>query len=222
MADNYPQKTLKFIMDTVFPVRCVGCGLYDTYFCVSCADSVKKRKDLERVGAVITFAAADYNDRLMEKALKTFKYDFVRDIAEPLAEIMRSSIEGIPDQIRSDIFNGGPLLVPVPLHKKRLNWRGFNQSEILAEKIAGTYGLEVKNILVRSKNQKHQADIKDREHRLNNIKDSFNCIDKETLNGRNIILVDDICTTGATLNECAKVMAANGAEKIKALVVARG
>ncbi len=226
MANNYPQKALKFAMDTLFPIKCVGCGLYDTYFCASCLDGVKKRRDLERIGAVITFAATDYNDRLVEKALKTFKYGFVRDMAQPLAGIMRSSIEGLPDPIRSGIFKGGPLLVPVPLHKKRLNWRGFNQSEVLAEKISGFYGLEVKNILTRNKNRKPQADIEDRESRMNNIADSFECPanvnGRPVCAGRNIVLVDDICTTGATLNECAKVLAANGARKISALVIARG
>lgn len=217
---NYLQQIFKFVMDAVFPIRCVGCGVYDTYFCASCLDSVKKRKDLERIGTVVTFAATDYNDKLVQKALKMFKYGFVRDVAEPLAEIMGSSIESVPDPIRSGIFKGNPLLVPVPLHKKRLNWRGFNQSEILAEKIAGTYGLEVKNVLIKNKNIKPQADIEDRENRMNNIKDSFEC--STNINGGNVVLVDDICTTGATLNECAKVLTANGAGKISALVIARG
>lgn len=220
MANNYPQKASQFIMDAIFPIRCVGCGVYDTYFCAACLDGVKKRKDLERIGSVTIFVATDYNNRLIEKALKVFKYGFVRDVAEPLAEIMRSSIDGIPVPIRSGILSGKPMLVPVPLHKKRLNWRGFNQSEILAEKIAGFYGFEVGNILIRSKNRKPQADIEDRENRMDNIKDSFEC--PTNINGRNIVLVDDICTTGATLNECAKTLLSKGAGKISALIIARG
>ena len=114
-------------------------------------------------------------------------------------------------------------MVPVPLHKKRLNRRGFNQSEILAERFAADYKLEVaKNILIRTKNVKPQADIEDREHRLNNIEGSFACPNQEGLDGRNIILVDDISTTGATLNECAKALAEKGAGKVRALVIARG
>ena len=140
-------------------------------------------------------------------------------MAGPLAEVVRTYIDSIP-VISSGLLRGNPLLVPIPLHKKRLNWRGFNQSEILAEKISGFYGLEVRNVLIRNKNIKPQADIEDRENRMNNIKDSFEC--STNLNGRNVILVDDICTTGATLNECAKVLAANGAGKISALVIARG
>ena len=216
---NYPQQILKFTMDAIFPIRCVGCGLYDTYFCASCLAEVKIKNDAELVGALHAFSVANYSDKLIQKALKVFKYGFVRDMAGPLAEVVRTYIDNIP-VISSGFLRGGPLLVPVPLHKKRLNWRGFNQSEILAKKISETYGLEVRNVLIRNKNRKPQADIEDRESRMNNIVDSFEC--PANINGRNIVLVDDICTTGATLNECAKVLAANGARKISALVIARG
>ena len=225
MISIYPQKVIKLAMDAIFPIRCIGCGAYDTYFCVSCLVEVKIKNDAELVGAIPVFSAANYSDKLIQKALKVFKYGLVRDMAGPLADVVRTYIDSIP-VISSGLLRGNPLLVPIPLHKKRLNWRGFNQSEILAEKISGFYGLQVGNILTRNKNIKPQADIEDRENRMNNIKDSFEC--STNLNGRpacagrNIILVDDICTTGATLNECAKVLAANGAGKIKALVIARG
>ena len=216
---NYPQQILKFTMDAIFPIRCVGCGLYDTYFCASCLAEVKIKNDAELVGDIPVFSAANYSDQLIQRSLKVFKYGFVRDMAGPLAEVVRTYIDNIP-VISSGLLNGNPLLVPVPLHKKRLNWRGFNQSEVLAKKISETYGLEVRNVLIRNKNRKPQADIEDRESRMNNIVDSFEC--PANINGRNIVLVDDICTTGATLNECAKVLAANGARKISALVIARG
>ena len=244
MNNNYPQQISKFVMDAIFPTRCVGCGAYDTYFCASCLAEVKIKNDAELVGTLHVFSAANYSDKLIQKALKVFKYGVVRDIAGPLAEVVRTYIDNLSPTISSGLlrgnpraeqqpngavvawpssYDGNPLVVPVPLHKKRLNWRGFNQSEILAERFAADYKLEVaKNILIRTKNVKPQADIEDREHRLNNIEGSFACPNQEGLDGRNIILVDDISTTGATLNECAKVLAASGAGKIKALVIARG
>jgi len=220
MKNNYPQQAANFILDAIFPIRCIGCGKYNTYFCSSCLDCVKKKKDLELAGSVAVFSSVSYNDKLVKKALKIFKYNFVKDMAKPLAEIINVSIENMPVQIKTDIFKGNPLLVPIPLHKKRLNWRGFNQAEILADEISKFYGLKVKNILIRNKNAKPQADIKDKENRMNNIKGSFIC--PISINGRNIILIDDVCTTGATINECAKTLAVNGAGKIKAIVVARG
>lgn len=219
MISIYPQKVIKLAMDAIFPIRCVGCGAYDTYFCASCLAELKIKNDAELVGALHVFSAANYSDKLIQRSLKVFKYGLVRDMAGPLAEVVRTYIDNIP-VISLGLLNGNPLVVPVPLHKKRLNWRGFNQSEVLAEKFAGFYGLEVRNVLIRNKNIKPQADIEDRESRMNNVVDSFKC--STNINGRNIILVDDICTTGATLNECAKVLAANGAGKIRALVIARG
>ncbi|MBI2068731.1 MAG: ComF family protein [Candidatus Yanofskybacteria bacterium] len=219
MIGIYPQKVIKLAGDAIFPIRCVGCGAYDTYFCAACLAEVKIKNDAELVGAIHVFSAANYSDKLIQRALKVFKYGFVRDMAGPLVEIVRTYVDNIP-VISSGLLRGNPLVVPVPLHKKRLNWRGFNQSEILAEKIAGFYGLEVGNILFRNKKRKPQADIEDRESRMNNVADSFAC--SANINGRNVVLVDDICTTGATLNECAKVLAANGAGKISALVIARG
>ena len=219
MISIYPQKVIKLAMDAIFPIRCIGCGAYDTYFCVSCLAEVKIKNDAELVGAIPVFSAANYSDKLIQRSLKVFKYGFVRDMAGPLAEVVRTYIDSIP-VISSGLLRGNPLLVPIPLHKKRLNWRGFNQSEILAEKISGTYGLEVRNVLIRNKSIKPQADIEERESRMNNVAGSFEC--PININGRNIVLVDDICTTGATLNECAKALAANGAGKISALVIARG
>ncbi len=237
---DYPQQVSKFVLDIVFPIQCIGCGVYDTYFCDLCLATVKVRKDFECVGCKRPvaegntcincrndfkinrlFVAADYNDKLIEKALKLIKYNFIKDILEPLMAIIGIYADNLLSQIRFNIFAGNLLLIPVPLHKKRLNWRGFNQADILAEKIAAKYGVELRlNILARTKDSKPQAEIEDKKSRIDNTKDSFECL--INLNGRNVILVDDVCTTGATLNECAKALTEKGAGKISALVVARG
>lgn len=237
---DYPQQVSKLILDAVFPIQCIGCGIYDVYFCDSCLATVKTRNDFECIGCKRPavegntcvncrndfkvsrlFVATDYNDKLIEKALKLIKYSFIKNLSEPLMAIAKIYIDNLFFQNNFNVFAGNPLLIPVPLHKKRLNWRGFNQSEILAEKIAAKYGVGLGlNILVRTKNSRPQTDIGDRKSRINNAKDSFVCL--ADLNGRNIVLVDDVCTTGATLNECAKALAEKGAGKISALVIARG
>jgi len=111
--------------------------------------------------------------------------------------------------------------MPVPLSKKRLKWRGFNQAEIIANILADNFKLEIdaKN-LKRIKNTKPQAKLNERERR-NNLADCFSWLG-DKLNGRNIILVDDVATTGSTLNECAKVLKQAGASEVWGLVVANG
>lgn len=237
---NYPQRPLKLLLDAVFPIRCIGCGVYDTYLCNPCLATIGVRDDFECIGCKKPvaegktctncrgdfkinrlFVITDYNDKQIKKALKLIKYNFIKDLSEPLITIVGSYADKLKSKIGFNIFAGNPLLVPVPLHKKRLNWRGFNQADILAEKISVKYGAELGlNILIRSRNNKPQAEIEDKKSRIDNAKDSFSC--SVDLNGRNIILIDDVCTTGATLNECAKMLTEKGAGNIGALVIARG
>src|SRR3989344_4724234 len=141
MANNYPQVILKFVMDAIFPVRCIGCGTYDMYLCYSCLTGIEIKNDSEMVGNLQIFSAADYRNPLVEKALKVFKYGFIKDMTGPVFSTIRHYIDNLSDNL--GLFDGNPLLVPVPLSRKRLNWRGFNQSEILADKIAEHYGLEI-------------------------------------------------------------------------------
>jgi len=122
-----------------------------------------------------------------------------------------------------NVFEANPLLIPVPLNSRRLNWRGFNQSELLAKDLAGIFQMEMAgDVIERTVNITPQADIKEKEERLKNLSGIFKILNKDKLIGREVLLIDDICTTGATLNECAKVLKANGALKIIGLVVARG
>jgi len=166
---------------------------------------------------------ADYKDSLVEKTLKFFKYKFISDLERPLSVLMKKYLKWLTLDKKFNVFEQGPLLIPVPLHPRRLNWRGFNQSELLAKNIADTFQMEMAtDIIERVGNAVPQADIKEREERLKNLNGIFKIKNKEKIIGRNVLLIDDVCTTGATLNECARVLKANGASKIMALVVARG
>jgi ComF family protein len=122
-----------------------------------------------------------------------------------------------------NVFESNPLLVPVPLHPRRLNWRGFNQSELFAKELADAFQMEMADdVIERTVNTIPQVDIKEREQRLKNLSGIFKILNREKIIGREVLLVDDVCTTGATLNECAKILKANGASKVVALVIARG
>ena len=166
---------------------------------------------------------ADYKNSLVEKSLKFLKYRFIRDLEQPLSVLIKKYLKWLTLDKKFNVFEVGPLLIPVPLHPRRLNWRGFNQSELLTKNLADTFQMEMAGDLIeRTVSTVPQADIKEREERLKNLNGIFKILNKEKIIGREVLLIDDVCTTGATLNECAKVLKANGATKIIALVIARG
>ena len=166
--------------------------------------------------------AAELSDFLVEKMIKVYKYKFVYNMAVPLSVIAKKCIRKLLSR-SFNVFGDSPLIIPVPLHIRRLNWRGFNQAELLAKNIADTYHMSYDgNILIKIVNSRHQANIRPKEERIDNVKGSFAVIESEAVKNRTIILVDDICTTGATLNECAKILKEGGAKRIIGFVIARG
>jgi len=188
--------------------------------------------------------AAFYDEKLVSQAIKSLKYHFIGGLADDLSKLLIIFLDKLIEQSRvlkpslagglnwqsfnrvknipSAILNfKDNLVIPVPLSGKRRRWRGFNQAELLARKVAEKYGLEMdKNNLIRVKHKKAQAKLNEI-NRQENIKNCF-VWRGGNLNNRNIILVDDVVTTGATLNECAKVLKANGAGEIFGLVAAKG
>jgi len=239
---NYPQKSINWFLEVIFPVRCIGCGKFGDYVCRGCLGTVAIKKKFECIGCKRNtpfgqtcylcaktnlvdqlLIVADYNNSLVEKSLKFLKYRFISDLDEPLLVLIKKYLKWLTLDKKFNVFNDGPLLIPVPLHQRRFNWRGFNQAELLAKRIADTFQMEIGlEIIERAGNAIPQADIKEREKRLKNLNGIFKIRNRDKLIGREIILIDDVCTTGATLYECAKVLKANGASRIVALVVARG
>lgn len=138
--------------------------------------------------------------------------------ADILASSCSLETQGLP-KIFLD-FNK-TLIMPVPLHLKRERWRGFNQSKLLAQNVANYLNLEMSDKLIRIKYKKAQAKISAKQERLQNIKGCFKWTGKD-LGGQNIIIIDDIVTTGSTLNEIAQVLKKNNAGEVWGLVVARG
>ncbi len=116
------------------------------------------------------------------------------------------------------------ILIPIPLSKKRLHERGYNQAELICSeliKLDKNINLRYSvDVLIKIKETEHQARIKDRRVRLKNLTGSFGVRNENLIKNRNIILIDDITTTGATLNEAKKVLKLSGARKVIAFTVA--
>ena len=117
----------------------------------------------------------------------------------------------------------GPwLVVPIPLHRQRLRERGFNQAEIFAKHLCSAEGLALRpELLVRKRATKAQAEL-ERDKRHENVQNAFLCHLPHAVEGKSVLLVDDVCTTGATLNEAARTLRTAGAAEVRAISLARG
>jgi len=190
--------------------------------------------------------AAPYEQELLQDLIHTYKYQFIPGLQEPLSELMitiiKSLIECKQERLGKIIDSGigsfelnkfmempkvflepkKVIIIPVPLHRKRLKERGFNQAELLAQKLNSFLGARVEaKILFRQRYTRPQAELGALD-RKENIKGAFVCVPGTNLNGQNIILLDDVFTTGATMQECARALKQAGAGEIYGLVLARG
>jgi competence protein ComFC len=215
------KKILNKILNIIFPIRCVGCGIENNLLCDKCVSllPVAKKTELEYTTSVF-----DYKNETLRKTIWSLKYHGNKDAGKFFAKsIYNILLEDISEQKIFSNFKH-PLLIPIPLSKKRLKERGFNQSEIIAKEMSfldnGTSFTLVTNVLYKIKDTPSQVSIKDKNKRLNNLQDCFIVKDNGLINGKNIILIDDITTTGATIKEARKTLRAAGAKKVIAFTAA--
>ncbi|MEK7659078.1 MAG: ComF family protein [Patescibacteria group bacterium] len=159
-----------------------------------------------------------YKDPAIQKVIKAFKYRFIKDLDQPLGRLMISYL----DKIKGKIDLKDAVIIPVPLHKRKYNQRGYNQSELIASEISEYLNIRVINdCLLKIKPTKDQAKLKGNK-RLENLKGAFICAKPWLATGKKIILLDDVYTTGETMKECAKVLKEAGTNEVIGLAIARG
>jgi ComF family protein len=224
---------LDTILDIIFPDKCLLCGKKGVDLCLDC---LREAPAAERESAKWIFPMYDYRHPVIKKSLWFLKYKGRRRLARVFAEMLYEKIlEELSELSIMENFTDS-ILIPVPLSPKRYRERGFNQAELLCQEIIKInnlrdsvdnthlrHGVNVqlgKNILIKPKETEHQARIRDRNARLKNIARSFVVKNAQLIKNRNIILVDDILTTGATLSEARKILRQSGARKIIAFTVA--
>ena len=219
---------LNTILNLIFPVNCVVCGKSGEDLCLAC---LSISPPAERETAKWIFPLFDYRHPSIKKSIWLLKYKGKKCLANIFAEVLYGWIqEELSDLVIMENFCD-PILLPIPLAPKRKCERGFNQAELICQKLMKLdslylrHGVDVnfgfeKNVLVKLKDTKHQAQIENRSERLKNIVSSFSIKNPEKIKGRNIILIDDVTTTGATLNEARKVLKQAGAKKIIAFTIA--
>lgn len=211
---------MQFVLDVLFPVFCVGCEKEGNALCGAC----KKKIIVRRVPSLLhpravykIYAACEYSQPLVRELIQQLKYNSMKENSEHCAELILSHFALI-DFIASE----NTAVIPVPLSRRRLRERGFNQSALIAQRIARALSLPcVAGALARIRHTAPQTKTKERKERIENVKGAFACGDNKAVKGKNIMLIDDVVTTGATLSECAKALKAAGAKKIIACVVAQ-
>ncbi len=219
--------------DYFFPKNCLQCRAEGAWLCESCREGLSftdgrfcpfcgRVGDLFRVckkcgqktGIKKVFSLLRYSDPLARKIIKNFKYRYVKDMARELDPLFRKFFIKYKKLIEME----NAVLVPVPLHWYKECDRGFNQAEELAKIIGKILGLPIENKLIFKKLSKNQAEL-EKEDRYSNLCGRF------FLRGRapkNIIIADDVFTTGSTVKEMASVLKSAGAENIQVITLARG
>ncbi len=245
------QRIKILILDVLFPKFCLSCGQEGAFICPACSIKIPVQRNYycyicgkrspdgktcrsckTKTGSFLTglLIASDWDNLLIRQMVYEYKYRFVKELAEPLEEVLKKFLE--INQLISSQANqltnwqaNKLILIPVPLHKRRLAWRGFNQSEIIAKHLAQNFNIPLANNLIsRSRHTPPQMDIGDFSERVKNISGAFklNTIFKNDIKNKIVVLIDDVCTTGSTLEQCARVLKPLKPKEIWGLVVARG
>jgi competence protein ComFC len=241
----------------LYPVLCVGCGQrmpgdvggyelehwlcaqcspglhsLEPPFCNRCGEAYEGALEGEfRCGncaqrqLAFEYARAGYHaEGLVRELVHQFKYGKQLHLRRVLGSLAMAAFQ---DPRLQELLSRQPLLVPVPLHPVRKRWRGFNQSEVLAQQLSRHLKLPVVNALDRIMPTEAQAGLT-RVQRLTNLRQAFAVKPRfrqagAELRGRCVILVDDVFTTGSTAHECARVLVKTaGVEKVVVVTVARG
>ena len=212
---------LSTILDIIFPTNCIACGKSGVNLCIKC---LFESPASEHECAKWIFPLYEYRHPPIKKAIWLLKYKGKKKLADIFAEIMYGRIlEEIADLGLMENFKE-PILIPIPLSNKRRRERGFNQAELICQALLKidenkNFKLE-KDVLVKTGNEKHQAYIENRAKRLKNILGSFAVRNAEKIKNKNVILIDDVITTGATLSEAKKILKEAGVRKVIAFAVA--
>jgi len=219
------------ILDLVFPPCCAVCGEVNTWLCAGCAQALplidhpicpRCGNGWDGLGVCPRCAASPLRAAPIRS---TFLFqDAVREVIHALKYRGGSGVVGPLAQRMADAWHAwglkSDLLVPVPLHAEREAQRGYNQSLLLARALAPLVGVPLaEDLLFRIRATASQTRL-DRDERRENVKDAFACSDSHAIIGLSVTLIDDVATTGATLDACAVALLARGAREVTAFTLA--
>jgi len=220
------------LLTLFFPARCVNCHQAGILFCRECQRKVEfvlpplcplcgspsSGDQLccqcqQAAPAIDGIRSVAFFEGPLRQAVHAFKYRGLRSLAAPLASLMVVYCRRHP--LPADV------IVPVPLHRSRLRERGYNQATLLAQALGAEIGLPVrKDWLVRTRVTPPQVGLDVSERKMN-VAGAFHCRDGDAVAGCRGLLIDDVCTTGATLESCSLALRQAGARSVWAFTLAR-
>ncbi len=233
----------EFIIELFFPRFCLFCKKEGSWLCEDCQaildlpsqvfcpfHSYPKpvldfkickscRKKTSLTGLIIPFS---YQNPRIKKLIEIYKYPpFLKELSLPLAQLIKSYFSLIEFFSTTSAQKPGDfVLVPVPLHQKRERWRGFNQAKEITLHLSQFWQIPMIEVLIRKKETLPQIELEE-EERKENLKDAFEILDFEPISQKKIFLIDDVFTSGATLEESAKVLKKAKPKEIWGICLAR-
>ena len=221
----------QWLLEATAPTVCVGCGRYGSWLCWDCTEQIVVIREQRCVGCHVlamdgktcancrkrgwaidgVVAVADFSQPMMREVIHTLKYEGLTAVAADMGTWMGRLVSALAGQ--------DWVVVPVPMHWWREWQRGFNQSTILARAVAKSMGIASIPVLIKTRPTMSQVGL-GRARRLANLEGAFVC--RQDLTGARVLLVDDVATTGTTLNQAAKALKAAGAKEVRGVVFGRG
>lgn len=205
------------VLDILYPPRCGGCDKRGTLLCDDCAASISH--ETQQPHSIPRLNALIYGGLFggpLRAAIHKLKYESDSPLARPLALLISNALANDPSWVSED--GTPPTIIPVPLHPSKKRARGYNQAELIAEELTRITGWELNHNLIRTKNTQSQVGLH-AEDRAENVRDAFEWQgDNPPLR---VLLIDDVCTTGATLSECAFALISKGTNEIYAATAAK-
>lgn len=202
----------------IYPYICGFCGiiLSKGYVCEECYNTIQARQNLIQIQKDVYYnkliCIYEYTGKVKEKIIQ-FKFYNKKYLYRTFSECICRKMEKI--NLEYDV------IIPVPIHRKRYMQRGYNQSELLAMGISKICKVKIyRNLLVKNKDTLPQSSL-NKDRRKTNVTGTYSINNKEVIKNKKILLVDDIYTTGATVNECSKILKESGAKEVIVLTLAK-
>lgn len=233
---------LHWLEDAFFPRRCLGCGRWGAWCCPACLASLTFRRMLacpacgtvSELGAFCEscrgqhtlqglWSAQPYGNPLVRAMVRAVKFEGVTELIPTLGNLLTATLRtyALPPAWHH-VPRERWYLTPIPLYHHRARTRGFNQAALLAAYVGDQSSLAVASVLSRVRATNPQSELTRDEERLRNVAGSFAVALNTPVAGNAYILIDDVYTSGATMNECARVLVAAGAAEVWGLTVAKG